>query len=129
MYDVTVTHNFWVLLKMHVSPHMYTMQKVQSCCCTLIWLTDYNEKFEQTDLTSSCTSLPCTWHQGCKKNKLPKKVHKTVYSAKKKKVTNVVHFDPHHPSTVNNKQDLNKSLLRSLRKAKQNDSMSIATMR
>ena len=64
-------------------------------------LVDYIDTCEAIKIDpQSCTSLPCAWNQGRKSNKQPKKVQESVYpSAKKRKIHDIINYDPRAPVT------------------------------
>lgn len=62
----------------------------------LFFLLDYIQKNGHV-LKNACTSLPCVWNKGKKRDKNPQKLHKALYSTLKRNPTKLYDFDPRLP--------------------------------
>ena len=98
----------------------------------LFALVDYIDTCDSLKVDpQSCTSLPCAWNQGRKSNKQPKKVQESVYpSAKKRKVHDIIDFDPRAPVTRGtNEEKQSGHFLSCLQKHNQADCMWLSLLR
>ena len=79
------------------------VEELAICChiaALLFFLWDHVQKSGHNVATPTslpCTSLPCTWNKGQKRNKDPKPLHMTSYQTKRKK-SKLYHFDPRKPA-------------------------------
>lgn len=74
-------------------------QSIQRCAhvgAILYHLLDYIEKHGCL-IENACTSLPCVWNKGKKRDKNPQKLHEAVYSGLKRKPSKMYEFDPRLP--------------------------------
>ena len=109
VYDVTVTlsQQSGFVRDASCSCRASAMGRCSHVTGLLFALVDYIETCDSMKIDpQSCTSLPCVWNQGRKSNKQPKKVQESVYrSAKKRKVHEIIDFDPRAPNTRSNDEE------------------------